>query len=246
MPDDFGTNFKAGLTYFQNKQYDDAITKFKTALIFDPKSSEVYYYLGLSYHEKKMFKEAINEFNKAVTLNPHDPEIHKSLSFSYLKDSNEEDSTKELAIVYYLDSRDERFRLLSPEILFGGKSLDYGINCFRKLVQKNPNNIKYRLVFFKLLDEKGLLEESLVQAKELVVLEPFQSQYHHQVGNSYRKLGRLEEALHSFKQAIKAFPDDDSLKESLREVYLEKIVELCEEKKWDDAIKIYQTIINEK
>ena len=154
MPDDFETNFKAGLTYFQNKQYDDAITKFKDALVFDPKSSEVYYFLGLSYHEKEMFKEAINEFNKAITLNPHDPEIHNSLAISYLKDSNDEDSIKELAIVYHLDSRNVLFRRFPPEILFGGKSLDFGIKCFRKLVQKNPNNIKYRLVFFKLLDEK--------------------------------------------------------------------------------------------
>jgi tetratricopeptide (TPR) repeat protein len=246
MPDDFETNFKAGLTYFQNKQYDDAITKFKDALVFDPKSSEVYYFLGLSYHEKEMFKEAINEFNKAITLNPHDPEIHNSLAISYLKDSNDEDSIKELAIVYHLDSRNVLFRRFPPEILFGGKSLDFGIKCFRKLVQKNPNNIKYRLVFFKLLDEKGLLEESLIQAKELVILEPFQSQHHQRIGSSYRKMGRLDEALYSFKQAIKSFPDDDSLKESLQEVLLEKIVELCEKKKWDDSINIYQTIIAEE
>ena len=59
-----------GQSYLLNRQYTDAISKFKEALMINPRDPELYYHLGLAYEgageieeAKKMYQQVL-DFDK--------------------------------------------------------------------------------------------------------------------------------------------------------------------------------------
>ena len=144
MPDDFESNFKEGLQFLQNKQYDQAILKFKDALNFDKTSSEIHYYLGLSYLQKELYNDAIKELKKSILINPHDPESQCCLVLAYLNLGNSEEYLKELKKAIKSDAINNPTIKKLTELTFSSdEHIDEGIILFRDLISNNPNNQYY-------------------------------------------------------------------------------------------------------
>jgi len=60
--------FSEGLTAFQNKQYDQAISFFNGIVVDAPQYPEAQFYLGHAYLASENFKEAAKQFEKVVNL----------------------------------------------------------------------------------------------------------------------------------------------------------------------------------
>ena len=72
MPDIVPPSFEEGKTLFNNRQYDDAIDRFRRILRQDPACSGAHHYLGRSLLEKQLEDEAVGEFVAAIRSNPSD------------------------------------------------------------------------------------------------------------------------------------------------------------------------------
>ena len=64
--------FKTGVKLLKMKSYDSALSMFKEALSYNPKSSDAYYNIATIYVAKKDYDEAYNNYVKAIALNPRD------------------------------------------------------------------------------------------------------------------------------------------------------------------------------
>ncbi len=78
-----GSNFDEGVKSFEKKEYETAITKFRTSLNETPNDIASYYNLGLAYHETKSFGNAIWAFEKALKLSPSDAASKQGIQRSY-------------------------------------------------------------------------------------------------------------------------------------------------------------------
>ncbi len=67
-------NFQAGLNFFQEKQYIQAIDSFKTAIKLDPGNWTAYVYLGNCYYFTHRGPEAVAAYDRALALHP-DPKL---------------------------------------------------------------------------------------------------------------------------------------------------------------------------
>ena len=64
------TEFYRGLSYQDNKDYDNAIQFYKAAIKLNSNFPEAYNNRGLAYFNKDDYERAIADFNKAIALKP--------------------------------------------------------------------------------------------------------------------------------------------------------------------------------
>jgi tetratricopeptide (TPR) repeat protein len=61
-----------GIWASQNNLWDEAIFRWKKALLADPGSSAAHNNLGVAYEKKSLFEEALREYEAALKLAPDD------------------------------------------------------------------------------------------------------------------------------------------------------------------------------
>lgn len=255
MPDDFESNFNEGLQLFNNKQFDDAIHRFKDAVFLNPKSAEAHFFLGCSIIESETDNDtresldekeeaAIKELKIAVELNPKDPEAYYFLGRSLCDiPTSYKEGLAILKTAITLDPQNEKYKRYIVYVFLLYNLVDEGILFIREHIRKEPKNAHNRRLLAWLLESKGLYEEAIIAKKETLILEPYKAENYLTVSRNLKRIGRIDEARLLLEGAVQSFPDDEPLKKEYESILIEKIVDLCDKKTWDDAIDTFQALI---
>jgi protein O-GlcNAc transferase len=83
-----------GIIFFNNQQYDEAITNFRKALEANPNLIHAYNYLGNAFQEKKQFDESKTYYQKAIQLSPTDPTAYINLGILFQNTGQHEKAIK--------------------------------------------------------------------------------------------------------------------------------------------------------
>jgi tetratricopeptide (TPR) repeat protein len=67
---------KTGFDYFNNGDFDNAISNFNQAIKINPDSAEAYSNLGSAYFSKDNLDQAISDFNQAIYINSNYAEAY--------------------------------------------------------------------------------------------------------------------------------------------------------------------------
>ena len=78
--DQAGQYFKAGVSFYDEGDFDQAITAFQKAVQEDPDYAEGYYNLGIVYDIQGKFNEAIKAYEQAVQIDPNVGTVLKNLT----------------------------------------------------------------------------------------------------------------------------------------------------------------------
>jgi tetratricopeptide (TPR) repeat protein len=65
------TYLRRGIAYYNDSQYDQAISDFTKALEINPRDADAYSNRGSVYREKGQYEQAISDSNKALEINPN-------------------------------------------------------------------------------------------------------------------------------------------------------------------------------
>ena len=57
-----------GQSYLLNKEYENAIKQFSSALKINPHDPDIYYYLGLAYEGANLLGDAVKMYEKTLNL----------------------------------------------------------------------------------------------------------------------------------------------------------------------------------
>ena len=82
------------MIYFSEKQYDNALKEFRTALEDDPESISVRYYLALVLEEMGKYDEAVVELKEILEKDPKNINAFLHLAYIYSKMKRDEDAVK--------------------------------------------------------------------------------------------------------------------------------------------------------
>ncbi len=72
-------NFNLGLVYFNEKNFDQAISQFEKVISIVPNHSNSLYFLGLIFEEKGEKEKALEYFKKVLELNPENQVVSKKI-----------------------------------------------------------------------------------------------------------------------------------------------------------------------
>ena len=85
-----------GLTYYEARQYDQAIEQERKTVELDPNYVPAHRTLGMAYVQKSMYREAIAEFEKALVISPGNTNAIAELGYVYAAAGTRADAQKVL------------------------------------------------------------------------------------------------------------------------------------------------------
>ncbi|MFN4151238.1 MAG: tetratricopeptide repeat protein, partial [Candidatus Sericytochromatia bacterium] len=214
-----------GLSYYLNKDIDDAILTFDKALKIKPNNDDYLFNLAHCYINKKDFVKAIEILRKCIEISPSNLEYYKDLGIilQEVKQYNEA-----LKIYEFLLKESHDDEIYNNYGLIHLQKDDYQLarNCFSKAIEINSSKSKYYAnislsfiqeyeYFYKDIkinsyDEyeslskyyHNLLKEALKFILKALEINNNDSDYHNYYGMVLLRSGKYDESIKEFNIAI--------------------------------------------
>jgi tetratricopeptide (TPR) repeat protein len=171
---------RAGNEFFKKGDSNNAIAKYLEALKYNPNNFEAHLKLGfLFYNVKKSNNEGMTYYTKALKLEPKDPRIHHDLGMALL----------------HQRQYDQAVKYLSNALEGMPRGLDKQYN----LVGMH-HNLGLALYY------QGKANESALHLTQALQLEPQRADLHYDLARTLAVLGKIQETVAHYQQAISLNP----------------------------------------
>jgi tetratricopeptide (TPR) repeat protein len=217
MPQDSAAAFEEGKSLFDHRHYDDAITKFREALMRDPSFFAAHHYLGRSLLEKKQQDEAVGEFCEAIRNNPSDGNSRYWLATILLSKGSTADAVSLLyeairlepgLLHHFSDQIITRLQKQCPfaeteEFLKKSIAILASLPASRTAsAEVSRSHAHLHGCLGRLYFSKGLLNGAMLQYREAVRISPEESSFHGNLADIYFITNNGEEAVTEYRAAL--------------------------------------------
>ena len=202
-PFSFKGYFDLALTYDNLGQELSSIDSYKKVIALKPTYFDAYINLGDIFLRQKKFKEAKVIYSKAINLKPDSPLIFYKIGKAYLSslDAKKAKSNFSKAIAI-----DPNFYKALGELGILNYQNGYKTKAFsqiKKILKLNISNETYLFRFGKEILSKHSFNDGIIIFKEVLNSKPNSILGHLFLGRCLYELGEFEQAIHSFKTALK-------------------------------------------
>jgi tetratricopeptide (TPR) repeat protein len=210
-----------GLDYFNQKNYDAAIAKFKTAVNMEPSNANYQFHLGFAYHKNNQFAEAIPHLKKAAELKP-DSDNYRWLGRAYLGNKQYQEA---------IDSAKRAMELKPsrPDLEIGCWAtmawsyealgqIDSAIAAVNNGINVDPNDPEGYVFLAYLRYQNGQYDEAITAAKMAIELQPDARAYNN-LGLAYSRKGEYDAAIESYNKGIEINANLVTLHTNLGDAY---------------------------
>ncbi|HBS87317.1 MAG: hypothetical protein A2W91_03785 [Bacteroidetes bacterium GWF2_38_335] len=143
---DYSTTSKKAIKYFDkgveeynNRNDDEALKLFESAVKTDPAFIEPYLIMANIYNEKWEFEKMVGCYEKVISIKPdYDGKIYFFLASGYLSMGKYEDAKKSVNTCISSPKTDPTIKEWAQELL---KKAEFGINAMRNPVPFDPKNL---------------------------------------------------------------------------------------------------------
>ena len=223
MPDDAAASFEEGKTLFDNRHYDDAISKFRLTLRQNPAFSDAHYFLGRSLLEKQLQDEALGEFCEAIRKNPSDGNSRYWLALILLEKESRADATVLLYEAMHLEPgllhrfMDQIAGQLQKRCTFAEAEevLKKGIAILAAVPPPGTNSPEVlfscahlHAALGQLYYGKGLLNGAMLQYREAARICPKEPSFHTRLADIYFITNNGEDAVTEYRSALVQDPEN--------------------------------------
>ncbi|MDN5360882.1 MAG: hypothetical protein PWQ84_1945 [Thermotogaceae bacterium] len=175
-PEKTTTFYENGLSYLNQKMYDNAIDYFTKAIEADPENSLAYYGLGKTYYAVKLYYKAINAYLSAIQADPQFSNAYYELGQSYAMIEMYEDAIDAYLKVIEIDPKDSS-SLTSIGMIYYNQGVAFSkrgmyneaIKAFLKTIKFYPEYANTYYLLGKLYYDKK--NDPIKAEKMLIALE---------------------------------------------------------------------------
>ena len=140
-----GAYIMRGIAYDKAGNYQQAVNDFIKTAQLNPWDASVYIKLGLAYGNLGNFQQAINAYSKAIKVFPRYAEAYYRRGAAYLKLNNEQKGIEDIKTAAKLGSYEAKDYLGGKKGLSGKFMVDYLIEEYFKVWEKDLIKAKYLL-----------------------------------------------------------------------------------------------------
>lgn len=209
------SHLKLGIAQIQAEQYNSALRELMKAHDLNPDDARIHYFLGIAYHSKSLRKQAAEEFEKAVALKADYSEAYNFLGTICLTAGQWDRAIalfeKALANILY-DT--PGVALYNMGRAYHQKG-DYrkALLKYQEAKVREPNTILMPLIEKNMAQsayELGEYAEAVTHLKRAIELTPDLADAHYWLGRTYLKMGRRDQAVPAFQEAVNRSPASEA------------------------------------
>jgi tetratricopeptide (TPR) repeat protein len=217
-PDDFMASFNLGFAYARMKMTEKAISIWEELAKNHESSFELAYHLGRLYREQGDFSKASLWFKKA-----EESPDKKGFIYRVLGENEEALGKNKEALTYFKKALkanpQDAFSLSSLGALYlkQGESVKVALSLCQQATRLEPSKGGYWLNLGKALMMNGFPKRAVNALQQALSLREYSKEVYRLLGLVLRTLGKHKEALDCFIEALKRDPNDQEIKDYLRE-----------------------------
>jgi len=205
-------------TNFNKRQLlDNALKALDHAAFFGPNSAVAFDAVSLNISGDKLYQKedingAINEFKTGLLLDPLNANIHNSIGVCYGVSGSFEKAKEEFATAIWLDSNEVMALYNSGLVNLLMDNKDKALELFLEAEAIGENVFEVEFQLGKLYLESGKPEKGKKHLEKAADLRPESGTAFRCLGDCNKAINKIDEAIVSYKKAIKLNPNDaDSL-----------------------------------
>ena len=212
-----GMAFYPTTNFNKHQILDNALKALDHAAFFGPNSAVAFDAVSLNISGDKLYQKedinsAINEFKAGLVLDPLNANIHNSLGVCYGVSGSFEKAKEEFEAAIRLDSNESMALYNSglANLLMDNKERALELFLEAESIGKNVFEVEFQLGNLYL--ELGKPEKGKKHIEKAVDLKPESGPAFRCLGDCNKAINKIDEAIASYKKAIKLNPNDaDSL-----------------------------------
>jgi tetratricopeptide (TPR) repeat protein len=202
------TFYDTGMTYYNNKDYDNAITQFSEAVKLDRNYALAYAYRGDANRKIGLYELAVIDLGEAVRLDPNNAWAYARRGAASLMISQYEAAIKDLNEAIRLEpnnafaysSRGDAYRL--------NNQYDLAIKDLNEAIKFDPNDVSIYAVRGDVYRLNNQYDMAIKDLDEAVRLNPTNAFAYSSRGDVYRLINQYDMAIKDLTEAIRLNPDD--------------------------------------
>ncbi len=223
LSQDIAVKLKIALIYYEQKQYDKAISKFRELAELHPDQDRVIYYLGVIYENLKRDAEAEAEFSKiSISSNFYkDGRLH--LAYLKVRAGRADEAIRILEEAIAQKPQVAALYEYLAEILKNKKRYEEMVALLKKGVQKSPEKDGLYYLLGETYDRLDRFDDMVKTMREAIKSNPKNANALNYLGYSLAERGgNLDEALELTKRALILKPNDGYVTDSVGWIYFKK------------------------
>lgn len=213
-----------GLAYLENNNDKKATSSFKKSIKINPNFSNAYCYLGFIhefYHNNS--KEALMLYNKALELTPNNIIVYICICCSCILNNDLIKAKEYLLKIHEFNSNVLELNFLEGLIHLYERKIGNTTLFWNSIIGLDHNKKEEILLIKKLLLETNKIkqnwkspaerqefEQKYIQLRNLIEIDPNNSEALHNMGNLFYDMGEYNYAIKYYKMAIKLSPDNEN------------------------------------
>jgi len=200
-PDRPAVRYSAGMTLFRIGRYEDARQELEKAIALQPTSEEAARMLGRVLIRQGKIDEGVAQFNKAIAIRPNSYPLYSDLGFALFGAGRFKDA---------LDAFEKSIAIAPNSAVAlaqaGAASQSMGDNARALGYYERANAIQPRAETFSSMGTVYYTEGDFAKAarayETALSIRPLGAVTHRNLGDAYAKLGRRDDALKAYREAV--------------------------------------------
>jgi formylglycine-generating enzyme required for sulfatase activity/Flp pilus assembly protein TadD len=197
-----------GNEYYNQQQYDKAISQYTQAMHLDPKYVYAHLNRGLAYYVKGLPDKAIGDYNEAAQLNPQNATTFYYRALAYQHKGQ---------LVEAISDYDQALRL-KPHFLWSQQAASQRQAAYEALLKGAQTAY-----------QKGQLDQAIVDYTLLLRLNPHDLTALTLRGQVYEQKGQFEQAIADYDEALRLNPNHSAAKRARANVIDETLINVIDE-----------------
>jgi len=196
-----------GQAYMLEKNLDEAIQHFNTALSLKPDSHVAHSNLGLAYQKQGRIEDADRSYRRALSFNPDFTKAYNNLGLVYQEQGKIPEAFQSFQNALNLNPNDGRAHNNLGALYKKLGRHEEAFLEFKKAVNLNPDDAEAHNNLGIAYKKMGRLEQAIQQYRTALILYPDYAEVHSNLGNAFKEQGRFPEALKEYHNALILNPD---------------------------------------
>jgi len=180
-----------GATYLKADSLDEAIGVLVQARELDPQNPKVYELLGDVYIAQRVPAAGIDQYRKVLEFDKGNPSVWLKIGETSRKARQYNEAAEAYINVLLIDSTNIVAHRELAIIYMRAKQYLKALPLYRDLVKIQPDSLKYKISYVKILYETGYKAELIPFAEEVVQKDPSQSDTYDYLTEAYEVTGQL-------------------------------------------------------
>ena len=214
------TPFRIGLSYFNQGEYDKAITELEKSIALDENHTESYYYLGQCYLQKGAIEYSNKNILKAYSLFRKANNFAEKIIPQYEKmiENNPKDLNSYLKLGYIYETRS-----IVPFVNEYNKALDYYLKALDLTTDPSFAGNTGIIVYLnsrvgRIYFEKEKYSQAIEYLEGAIKMSSQNIETYYYLGLSYDKIDKIEKAREFLSRVIELAPQSEFAQEAEKEL----------------------------